>query len=220
MRRPRILPRLAGIQLRLGAALILIAGSALAQGTASPTRPFTIDDALNVNSGRIEDVTRDGRWVALAIHERRDGLGIDHARFGDPTYDAPSPAEFVLLDAVTGKARHLFPNKVDERGATFSKDGGKLAFFIREGDNYALFVHDVGANRTRAVPLQTKLLVASSSPVEWSPDGKSLLITLRPDGWLQQARQAFIHMTDGPIVVQDASKPFLAWDAVRNLGNR
>ncbi|HEX8725640.1 MAG TPA: prolyl oligopeptidase family serine peptidase, partial [Gemmatimonadaceae bacterium] len=183
-------------------------------------RPFTIDDALSVNTVRIDDVTHDGRWVALDVRERRDGLGVDHARFGDPTYVAPAPGRFELLDAATRTTRHLFATKVDERGATFSKDGSRLAFFIRRGDDYALYVHDVDANRTRQVTLRTSKAVASNSPLEWAPDGRSLLVTLRPDGWAEGARAAFLHMTDGPIVVQDAKEPFLAWDSVRNIGDR
>jgi dipeptidyl aminopeptidase/acylaminoacyl peptidase len=206
--------------LALVAPLLLALTAPPAHAQQSPGRAFTIDDALDVNYGRIEAVSRDGRRVALSIRERRDGLGIDHARFGDPTYVAPSPALFELIDAVSGKTRRLFPAKVNERGATFSRDGSRLAFLIRMDSTWALYVHDVAADRTRRVPLRTKLLVASSSPLEWSPDGKSVLVTLRPAGWLQEARQAFLHMTDGPIVVQDASKPFLAWDAVRNLGDR
>ena len=57
-----------------------------------PGRAFTIDDALNVRSSRIEDVSKDGRWVALTVRVRRDALGVDNARYGDPTYVAPSLA--------------------------------------------------------------------------------------------------------------------------------
>src|SRR6185437_9088390 len=198
--------------------VILIAGYARAQ--TGHARAFTIDDALSVRSARIQDVSKDGRWIVLSVQTRRDGLGVDASRYGDPTYVAPALGELELIDATTGRTRAILPGKVDARGAAFSKDGSQLAFFVRKGDDYALDVDDVASNRVRTVALKTAKAVASSSGLAWSPDGKSVLIALRPDGWAAGARAAFLHITEGEIVVQDATEPFLAWDSVRNIGNR
>ncbi len=206
--------------LRYTSALVaLIATSAVGQVT-STGRAFTIDDALAVRSGRIQDVSNDGRSIALFVQMRRDGLGVDASRFGDPTYVAHALGELELIDATTGRTRAILPGKVEARGAAFSKDGSQLAFFLRKGDDYALDVDDVASNRVRTVALKTSKAVASSSGLAWSPDGKSVLIALRPDGWAAGARAAFLHITEGEIVVQDAQLPFLAWDSVRNIGNR
>jgi dipeptidyl aminopeptidase/acylaminoacyl peptidase len=199
-------------------AVALLASPAQAQQTGS--RAFTIDDALNVRRGRIEDVSRDGRWIALTVRARRDALGVDNGRFGDPTYVAPAHEEFTLLDATSGTTRTLFPDKVQERGATFTKDGSKLAFFLRQGDDWVLYVHDVTRNRTRRVALHTTKPIASNSPLVWAPDAGSVLLALRPDGWAAGARAAFEHLSHGEIVVHDAQQPFLAWDSVRNIGDR
>jgi dipeptidyl aminopeptidase/acylaminoacyl peptidase len=208
------MPRL----LRLASTLVVAAS---AGGFAqSSQRPFTIDDALGVRSARIEDVSNDGRWVALSVRTRRDGLGVDASRYGDPTYVAPAPGDFQLIDATNGRTRAILPGKVDVRGAAFSKDGAQLAFFQRKGDDYALEILDVASGRTRAVPLKSGKAIASNAPLVWSPDSKSVLIALRPDGWASDARAAFVQLTEGDIVVQDARQPFLAWDSVRNLNNR
>ncbi|MFI5246803.1 MAG: hypothetical protein ACHQQR_16340, partial [Gemmatimonadales bacterium] len=117
-------------------ALAIVATPALAQQPAaapqSGAHPFGIDDALNVRAPRIEDVSQDGRWVAITVRVRRDALGVDNSRFGDPTYVTPSLADFGLIDATTGRSRPIAPAKVQERGATFSKDGSRLAFFLRK----------------------------------------------------------------------------------------
>ncbi len=202
------------------AALTALGAPALAQQTQERGRAFTIDDALNVRAGRIEDVSRDGRWVALTVQTRRDRLGIDNGRFGDPTYVAPAHLDFDLFDATNGRSWGIFPGKVQVRAATFSKDGNQLAFFLRQGDAWELDIHDVQAHRTRRVALRTSREVASNSPLVWAPDGKSLLLALRPEGWAAGARAAFLHLSDGDIVVQDAKLPFLAWDSVRNIGDR
>jgi dipeptidyl aminopeptidase/acylaminoacyl peptidase len=229
-------------------ALAIVATPALAQQPAaaplSGAHTFGIDDALNVRAPRIEDVSQDGRWVALTVRVRRDGLGVDNSRFGDPTYVTPSLAEFTLVDATTGQSRPIAPVKVQERGATFSKDGRSLAFFLRKSaapadkhpagakgaaaagggtdntDDWALNVYDIAGARANVITLHTTRAVASNSPLLWAPDGKSVLITLRPDGWAKDARAAFINLTQGPITVQDSREPFLSWDAVRNMGER
>ncbi|MCG6957632.1 MAG: prolyl oligopeptidase family serine peptidase [Gemmatimonadetes bacterium] len=197
----------------LGLAFSVSTGSAQKQ-------PFTPDVALGVRSARIEDVTPDGRWVALTVTVRSDRLGVDHGRFGDPTYVAPSSTELQLVDATSGRSRDLFPGKVQVRGLSFSKDGGKLAFFRLEGGDWVLYVHDVAADRTRKVAVRSPKKIASVSPLVWAPDGGHVMVTLRPEGWTAEARAAFLDLTEGPVVVQDSRNPFLAWDRVRNLGDR
>ena len=53
----------------------------------------------------IEDVSKDGRWVALSVQTRREGLGVDASRYGDPTYVAPALGEFELIDATSDRTR-------------------------------------------------------------------------------------------------------------------
>jgi dipeptidyl aminopeptidase/acylaminoacyl peptidase len=201
-------------------ALVFVTTGSYANAQQAAPRAFGIDDALNVRSSRIEDVSADGRWVALAVRVRRDALGVDNSRYGDPTYVTPSLAEFELIDATNGQTHAILPGKVQVRGATFTKDGAKLAFFVQKGDDWALDVYDVAANRVRQIAAHTTKQVAANSPLVWAPDDKSVFITLRPDGWAAEARAAFVHITEGPIVVQDAREPFLSWDSVRNMGEQ
>src|SRR5579859_3199041 len=97
---------------RLATFLDAVTAAPLFAQQAAP-RAFTIDDALAVRAARIEDVSKDGRWIALTVRTRRDGLGVDASRYGDPTYVAPSLVEFQLIDATTGRARAVLPGKVD-----------------------------------------------------------------------------------------------------------
>lgn len=198
-------------------ALAFVTAGTYARAQQAMPRAFGIDDALNVRASRIEEVSADGRWVALTVRVRRDALGVDNSRYGDPSYVTPSPAEFQLIDATNGQTRSIVPGKVQVRGAAFTKDGTRLAFFTQKGDDWTLNVYDIATNKVRVIAVHTTKQVASNSPLVWSPDGKSVLVTLRPDGWTARARAAFVLMTEGPIVVQDAREPFLSWDSVRNL---
>ena len=102
-------PTRRAVFLRVTLALAILSSPAWAQQAGS--RPFSVDDALNIRSSRIESVTRDGHWVALTVRVRRDGLGVDAGRYDDATYVAPSPALFQLIDATTGKTAANLPRQ-------------------------------------------------------------------------------------------------------------
>lgn len=198
-----------------------VMGLVLALPAAAQTgRPFTTDDALDVRSARIADVTEDGRWVAATVQTRRDRSGVDHFRFGDPTYVAPSLGELLVVETRTGSVRSVFEDRVQFRSPTWSPDGTRLAFFLLGEDGYGLHIHEPASGETRAVRLATTKELSSSSALVWSPDGASLLVTLRPEGWAAEARRAFLELTEGPVVVQDSRSDFLDWDRVRNLARR
>ena len=88
---------------------LAFAAPAWAQSTG---RAFTPDDALGVKSVRIQDVTDDGRWVAATLQSRGDRLGVDHQRFGDPTYLSPSVADLLVIDTRSGEQTRLFDEPV------------------------------------------------------------------------------------------------------------
>jgi len=199
------------------AALVLLVARPLA---AQTLRAFTPDDALQVRSVRIADVTDDGRRVAATVQRRIDRLNVDHRRFGDPTYVAPSLVQVLVIDTRTGDVRSLYDDPVQARGFRWDPAGERLAFFMLRRSAYGLYVHDARAGTTREVVLGTGKQIASNSSLVWSPDGARILLSLRPDGWAEEARRAFLDLTEGPIVVQDSRNDFLAWDRVRNLGLR
>lgn len=180
-------------------------------------RAFTTEDALDGRTVRVADVTPDARWVAATVSTRRDRSNVDHFRFGDPTYISPSLGELLVLDATAGTSRSMFPTPEQLRGATWSPDGRRLAFFRLQGDAWSLYVHDAAAARTSRVAVKTSKAISSGSLLVWSPDGASVLLALRPDGWAKRARDAFVQLTDGPIVVQTSKDDFLDWDRVRGM---
>ncbi len=198
--------------------LTLVAGLALTFPLSGQSgRAFTTEDALDVRTLRVADVTADGRWVAGTVQTRRDRAGVDHFRHGDPTYVAPSLGELLVVDAQDGQVRAVYPGKEQLRSPVWSPDGTRLAFFLLQGDAWRLVIHEPASGRTREVRLKTPKALASASPLVWHPDGTRVLVTLRPEGWAQEARAAFLEMTEGPVVVQDSRDPFLDWDRVRNL---
>ena len=181
---------------------------------------FTPNTALDVMSGSIADVTSDGRWLAVTVQSRRDRTDVDHMRFGDPTYVSPASTRVLLIETTSGDQEWLFGDPVQVRGLTWSPDDTQLGYFLMVGGQYQLRVYDIESGNTRSVSLGTTKEVSSNSPLIWAPDGSSVLLSLRPEAWAEEARQAFAVMTSGPVVVQDSRNDFLAWDRVRNLASR
>ena len=181
---------------------------------------FTPNTALDVMSGSIADVTSDGQWLAVTVQSRRDRTDVDHMRFGDPTYVSPASTRVLLIETTSGDQEWLFGDPVQVRGLTWSPDDTQLGYFLMVGGQYQLRMYNIESGNTRSVSLGTTKEISSNSPLIWAPDGSSVLLSLRPEAWAEEARQAFAVMTSGPVVVQDSRNDFLAWDRVRNLASR
>ncbi len=209
----------------VAAALPPLARPAAAQPPASALRPFTPAVALDVRTPRIAAVTRDAARVAVTVTTRRDRADVDHGRYGDPTYISPATARLMVIDTESGERSWIHERPARIRGFAWSPDGGRLAYFLvedgsAEEERYRLRIHDAATGRTETVALSTDLEIASSSPLVWSPDGASVLVALRPEGWSREARAAFLALTEAAVIVQDSRNDFLAWDRVRNIAAR
>ena len=180
-------------------------------------RLFTPEIALDVRGVSIAAVTDDGRRVAATVRTRRDRTGVDHQRYGDPTYISPTTTRLMVIDTRTGERTWVHEQPAQLRGFAWSPDGDRLAYFAVEGGEQRLRIFDAANGSERTVALQTGKRIASSSPLVWSPDGAEVLVGLRPDGWAREARAAFVALTEAPVIVQDSRNDFLAWDRVRNI---
>jgi dipeptidyl aminopeptidase/acylaminoacyl peptidase len=189
-------------------------------GTTGASGLVAVDQlALDVQAPSIADMTDDGRWLAVTLRTRRGRVDTDHERFGDPTYVAPSLVGAMIVDTRSGERTWLHQEPAQVSDFTFSPDGERLAWLHYDGSGFNLRIHDVGSDRTRSVDLRSDRPIASSSPVVWTPDGAHVLVTLRPEGWAERAREAFWSLTDAPVIVQDSRNDFLAWDRVRNIAD-
>ncbi|MFO7769601.1 MAG: prolyl oligopeptidase family serine peptidase [bacterium] len=210
--------------LRLAAVLLLGGLPALAgdppEAAAQEKQAFTPRDALRLESLSVRDITPDGRWLVCTAGRRIDRMGRDNTRYGDPTYDPPSPVRVFLLDGESGEEIPIFPERVTARGFTWSPDGGQLAFFLQEeGGEWGLRVWERERARLRRVPIRGGGPIASRSTLQWYPDRSALLIEQRGEDWEEHASLFFDSITEAPVVVHDSSEDFLHWDAMRNLGS-
>jgi dipeptidyl aminopeptidase/acylaminoacyl peptidase len=187
---------------------------------AQDLRQFDAEVALDVRNARIADVSYDGARVAVTVQTRRDRIDVDHQRFGDPTYVSPVSTRLMVIDTRSGEKIWVHEQPAVLSGYSWSPNGDQLAYLHHDGDGHALRIFDARGANDSAVDLQTHMQIASSSPLVWSPDGESMLLALRPDGWADESREAFFSLTEAAVIVQDSRNDFLAWDRVRNLANR
>ena len=183
-------------------------------------RTFTPEVALDVGLVGIAAVTHDGTRVAATVRTRRDRTDVDHQRYGDPTYISPVSVRLMVIDTRSGERTWLHEEPAQLRGFAWSPDGTRLAWFAVEDGEYRLRTFDASEGRTETVALGTDNEIASSSPLVWAPDGDGVLLGLRPAGWAEEARAAFVALTEAPVIVQDSRNDFLAWDRVRNIAAR
>jgi dipeptidyl aminopeptidase/acylaminoacyl peptidase len=183
------------------------------------SRRFNTEIALDVQSPQIAAMTDDGSHIAVTLRTRRGRTDVDHDRYGDPTYVGPSLVSAMVIDTRSGDRVWLHEQPAQVSDFAWSPDGDRLGYLLFDGEAFTLRVFDAESGRTESVALRTAQPIASSSPLAWTPDGESVLLTLRPDGWEDRASSAFYELTDAPVIVQDSRNDFLAWDRVRNIAN-
>ena len=196
-----------------------LTSSLFAQAT-TPRAMFTVDDALSVASYSQTDLSDDGQWLATVSTVRRDGLGVDYRRDGDPSYIRPTAGTVWVIETATGKSRAIFPNKRNVRSLAWSPDGSKLAMLVLHNESFQPVIWDRATGRTTTVPAPAGTYVAENSDVRWNDSGTSIVFSLRKIEWKRATQETFNRYTTGPVFVQSSSDPFLAWDALRRSASR
>ena len=176
-----------------------------------------IRDLLDIATTTVADLSADGRWLALTITTRRDQLGAEAARDGDPSYLRAILTRLIVVDTKSLAQRAVFPTKKSVRGATWNPDGSKLAMIVLENDAQSVTVWDRASGKLSSAKLPATHYVAENSELRWSDDGAALVFAARQVGWKAKATQRFNELTKGPVTVLDGTEDFLEWDAMNRL---
>ncbi len=182
-----------------------------------------IRDLLDIGNASIQDLSPDGKWLAVTMSTRRDGLGTDYYRDNDPTYIRAPQAKLVVIDTKTGAQRAVFTTKKTVRNVTWSPDGTRLAMFVVENDALVLNVWDRATGKLTVMKLpatMTGLYIAENSELRWTKDGRQILFALRTTAWKDKATARFNELTKGPIVVLDGAEDFLEWDGLGRMASQ
>ena len=201
-------------------AIAILGLSSASLWAQQPARtPFTPNDALDVVSYQIADLSHDGRWLATESNTRRDLLGTDYRRDGDPSYLRPDVSRLWVIDTRSGDARSVFPGPRTVRTVAWSPNADRLGVLVLRGETFEPVVWDRLSGKTRSLPVPVGLYVSENSDLRWTNDGTRLVLALRSEAWKSRTAAEFERMTKGPVFVQDGNDPYLAWDKLRREGN-
>jgi len=193
------------------------AQSGSANTSPAPAGSLTPNDLLGVRTVSAGDYSPDGKWLVVRIATRRDGLGFVAARDGDPSYTRPAPARLLLLNTETGDTTPIVSAPRTIGALAWSRSGDRLAIATR--DTFPqLLIWDAATRKLRVQSLAGARL-ADNTDLSWTDDGR-LLLAIRERQWIGDVRARFDSLVHGPVSVQVGTEPFLAWDALRRLGNR
>ncbi|MGI9628907.1 MAG: prolyl oligopeptidase family serine peptidase [Longimicrobiales bacterium] len=179
---------------------------------------FTVDDALEVASLQMRDLSQDGVWAAVFRGTLEGRLGLNSHRYGDPTYVSPQAGRLLIANTTTGESTDVFGRDVRVMSASWSPDASRLAMLILEAGDFELHLHDRGTGDTEVIPMESRIAGEGSPDLYWTADDR-LLLPVRGPGWAEEATAAFDGLTKGPITVQSSDDPFLSWEALRRMGS-
>jgi len=188
-------------------------------GASGQKTAFTSQDAINIKSFRISGITDDGKLIAGSFGTRKDRMDRDHKRYRDPNYISPAYSNIDIMDTETGQLSTVLEEKAILRSTTWSPDNESLAFFKYDNDRFNLYIYNRKNKKVKLLKIKTDKKISTSSVLEWSPDNKSILISLRENGWAEKADSMYTEATVGPVIVYDSKRPFLKWEEIGNFSS-
>ncbi len=184
---------------------------------AQSQSPLTASDLLDVANASVADLSNDGDWIALTVSTRRDNLGVDASRDGDPSYLRVTPVMLHAVNARTLERTAVFPAARQVRSATWSPDGTRLAFLELVNNELRPTVWDRASKRFTVARIPAGQYVAENSELRWNGDGTQLYFALRSAAWRTRVQERFSTLVRGPITHLGSPKvePILPWEALR-----
>ncbi len=171
---------------RFASIMVLTSSLALTPCQAQQANPLPVEEAIRENSftgvSPIE-FSPDGKWLAYVVegHERVKLVGEGATgRSGVP--GDTRGKDIWVLNVETGEARNLTGEKGNNWLAKWSPDGHFVAFVSdRDGSGQTrLWVWDKTKNNLRKLA-DTSLSTAGAAQIEWTPDSRSIFVTVVPE---------------------------------------
>lgn len=178
---------------------------------------FSIEDVLDLRTARGAALSPDGLWLAFRTGSLRDRIGIDNRRYGDPSYQRPSPAEYRVVDTMSGESVRLYEHRAELLGLTWSTDSNELAFLVKVGEGTEVCIWNRQSREFRTIEPPPGMIFAHDSGPQWLPNKRDLILSLRSASWTAKVKARFKSLTEGPVVVLSSEEPFLAWEDLRRM---
>ena len=131
--------------------------------------------------------------------ERLAGMRLDAATNG--RHGPRSVIGLSVMDIETGEERAIdLPEDAGISNTSWSPDGDKVAFVMTRGDTLSLWVADMAS--ATAEELIPSGVNAVFSPIDWMPDGETILVHLTPED--RGPRPERSRVPTGPVIQEAA----------------
>jgi dipeptidyl aminopeptidase/acylaminoacyl peptidase len=177
--------------------------------------PQPISDILNAAPTPLVQLSPDGKWLLVAdrlayppISDlaqpmlRLAGLRINPATNG--RHHPPRLVGLSLVEVATGKSRKVagLPANPYLGAPQWSPDGRQFAFTNTTADRIELWIGNTAAAVARVEGVKINAILGE--PVQWMPDGRSLVVETVPVNWGNPPAEP--KSPDGPIIQESDGK--------------
>jgi dipeptidyl aminopeptidase/acylaminoacyl peptidase len=126
------------------------------------------------------------------------GLQVDPRANRNRSLTTRGAAGLAIIDATTGQSRQVeVPKGATVSSPSWSPDGAQIAYIANFDDASHVYVADVASGKSRKVT-RTPLLATLVTDVDWTADGKSVVVVLVPDA--RGAEPKHPDIETGPLV--------------------
>lgn len=179
---------------------------ALIAASAQTTKRLDVKDALGVLSFATRmpiGLSPDAEWVAYTVEDDRKAGGTKDERY---TYYTPSGAfreaigcDVFVTNTRTGETRNLTQGKGTSSSPAWSPDGKLLAFYSDRTGTERLWIWDRNSGSLRQLSDAIPRPFFNFQVPRWSPDGRSLLVKVLPEGMsVEQAADTMLSTSAKP----------------------
>ena len=179
------------------------------------SRPFTVDDSLNVNQFTRRcpwDISPDSGLLAVTLSQGKRRVPYDAG------YGGGNGAYIVLIDVETGESIEPFSDLQMSWAGRWSPDGQTLAAYVVARDDHVCV--GLWNRQTREVSIVTSAMipqVPNFSVPQWTPDGHRIIVPLISSASDSATSCGIIvrsYTPDGP--ASDQYSPFLQQPDIEN----
>lgn len=174
----------------------VVAGSSTSASAAPAVRPLQIADAVIAQEFQIQGApaafSPDGRWISATVCDpTKVKMGEDddgNIATKGAAYRSMGCDIWLYPAASTDAARNLTKNSGNNWSPSWSPDGKSIAFYSdRDGQPGLWLWQQSGDSFRKVTAAPTRHRLAFETPI-WTPDGKALIVKLRPEGVTEEPR--------------------------------
>ena len=162
-------------------------GATPVQRPAASAGPLSASDALGIRSfaiGSALDLSPNEERLSYSVIDpaRRHGGGVAFTRTGVPAAVEGSEVHVAGVATRSDRRVEAEPTRSSSWGGVWSPDSRRLAYLSDRGSGVHVWVWEAASGRTRRLSDATVFTLLPHESIQWTPDGRGVLVKLLPEG--------------------------------------